>query len=48
MTKKCQKQAEAKRDGVINPQDDNFSQFKTRKFSHIDLSETISKLYYHN
>ena len=25
------KQAEAKRDGVINPQNYNFSQFKTRK-----------------
>ena len=25
------KQAEAKRDGVINPQNHNFKQFKTRK-----------------
>ena len=33
MTKKCQKQAEAKRDGVINPQNYNFNQFKTPKIS---------------
>ena len=31
MTKKCQKQAEAKRDGVINPQNYNFNQFKARE-----------------
>ena len=32
ITQKCQiKQAEAKRDGVINPQNYNFNQFKTRK-----------------
>ena len=29
MPQKCQKQAEAKRDGVINPQNYNFSQFNT-------------------
>ena len=29
---KVPKQAEAKRDGVINPQNYNFNQFKTRKF----------------
>ena len=28
---KVPKQAEAKRDGVINPQNYNFNQFKTRK-----------------
>ena len=27
MSKKCQKQAEAKKDGVINPQNYNFNQF---------------------
>ena len=27
MTKKCQKQAEAKRDGVINPQNYKFNEF---------------------
>ena len=27
MTKKCQKQAEVKRDGIINPQNYNFNQF---------------------
>ena len=31
MPKKVPKQAEAKRDGVINPQNYNFSQFLTRK-----------------
>ena len=31
MTKMCQKQAEAKRDGLINPQNYNFNQFQTRK-----------------
>ena len=31
-TKKCQKQAETKRDGVINPQNYNFNQFLTRNF----------------
>ena len=29
MTKKCQKQAEAKRDGVINPQ--NYNVYKVEK-----------------
>ena len=33
MTKKCQKQAEAKRDGVTNPQNYNFNQFWTRTIS---------------
>ena len=32
MTQKCHKQAEAKRDGVINPQNYNFNQFLTREF----------------
>ena len=32
MSQKCQKQAEAKRDGVINPQKYNFNQFWYGKF----------------
>ena len=32
LTRKCQKQAEAKRDGVINPQNYNFNQFYTENF----------------
>ena len=31
MTKRCQNKFEAKRDGVINPQNYNLYQFKTRK-----------------
>ena len=33
MSQKCQKQAEAKRDGVINPQNYKFNQFLIRKIS---------------
>ena len=32
MSQKCQKQAEAKRDGVINPQKYNFNEFWYGKF----------------
>ena len=32
LTRKCQKQAEAKRDGVINPQNYNCNQFYTENF----------------
>ena len=32
MSQKCQKQAEGKRDGVVNPQEYNFNQFRYRKF----------------
>ena len=32
MSQNCQKQAKAKRDGVINPQNYNFKQFDTENF----------------
>ena len=40
ITQKCQKQAEAKRDGVINPQNYKFKQFLIRKFDALKRYES--------
>ena len=40
MSKKCQKQAEAKRDGVINPLNYNFNHFDTENFDNLKRYES--------
>ena len=40
MTPKVPKQAEAKRDGVINPQNYNFKQFNTENFDALKRYES--------
>ena len=50
MSKKCQKQAEAKRDGVINPRNYNFNHFDTENLmlsKRYESTEVVRRTWLH-